>query len=53
MAIKELTTTIQVKRSTKERLDALGKKGDTYDMILERVLNVLANSDKARLYQVR
>lgn len=32
-------TTIKVKRDTKERLDKLGAKGESYDDILVRLLN--------------
>jgi hypothetical protein len=35
---KELTT-ISIKRSTKDRLMEFGKKGDTYDDILNRVMD--------------
>jgi hypothetical protein len=32
-------TTIQIKSSTKRRLQKLGRKGDTYDDIVRRLIN--------------
>ena len=32
-------TTIKIKQSTKSKLDKLGKKGDTYNDIIEGLLN--------------
>ena len=32
------TTTIEVKKTTKAKLDKLGKKGDSYNDIIERLL---------------
>jgi hypothetical protein len=37
--IKEAMTTISIKRSTKERLMEFGRKGETYDDILNRVMD--------------
>lgn len=34
----ENTTTIEVKRTTKTKLDKLGKKGETYNDIIERLI---------------
>ena len=34
------TTTIRIYATTKARLDDIGKKTDTYDMILNRLLDV-------------
>ena len=36
---KEAMTTIQVKRSVAAQLQGLGKWGDTYSTIIERLLN--------------
>ncbi len=33
-------TTIQVSKSIRDRLKELGKKGETYDAIIERLLEV-------------
>lgn len=35
----EPTTTIRIKRSTKQILEALGTKGDTFDSIIRRLIN--------------
>lgn len=32
-------TTIQISVDTKKELDKLGKKGDTYDQIIQELLN--------------
>jgi hypothetical protein len=37
-------TTIQLRRSTRDRLQQLGRKGETYDAILNRVLDQLPAS---------
>ncbi len=31
--------TIQVKEETKHRLDSLGRKGDTYDDVIRKLIN--------------
>jgi hypothetical protein len=36
------TKTIQVKNETKQKLDDLGKKGETYDAIIWKLINVYA-----------
>ena len=44
------TTTIRIKRSTKERLAALGSKGDSYDDIVDKLIsshNVLMKKIKS------
>jgi hypothetical protein len=33
-------TTIQVKETTRDKLKQLGRKGDTYDQIIERLLQI-------------
>ena len=33
-------TTIQVKETTREKLKDLGKKGETYDQIIEKLLRI-------------
>jgi len=35
------TTTIRLEKETKEKLGSLGKKGDTYDSILQHILKEL------------
>jgi len=34
------TTTIPVEKNTRDRLRSLGKKGETYDQILKRLMSV-------------
>lgn len=34
----EETTVVRIKVSTKEKLDKIGKKTDTYDSIIEKLL---------------
>ena len=34
------TTTIQISKETKEKLDSFGNKGDTYEVILSRIYNL-------------
>lgn len=36
------TTTIPVERETRDRLRSLGKKGETYDEILKRLMSLAA-----------
>lgn len=36
---REDITTIQISREAKKRLDELGKKGETYDQIIKRLLD--------------
>lgn len=33
-------TTIQIKETTRDKLKQLGRKGDTYDQIIERLLQI-------------
>ena len=40
------TVTIRVKVETKKRLDEIGKKGDTYDDIIRRLLEYYEKSNK-------
>lgn len=35
-------TTIPLRKSTRERLRALGRKGETYDALLQRLMDVYA-----------
>ena len=35
------TTTIRLEKETKEKLGSFGKKGDTYDRILQHILEEL------------
>ena len=52
-------TTISVKTSTKERLSSLGAKGDTFDDIIDRLLNdydsqiVLKEGTFMRMHMIR
>jgi len=34
-----VNTTIQIKVETKKKLEQLGKKGDTYDQIINRLID--------------
>lgn len=34
------TTTIQISKETKEKLDSFGNKGDTYETIISKVYNM-------------
>lgn len=36
-------TTIPVSKATRDRLRALGKKGETYDVLLNRLMEVYVN----------
>lgn len=38
--MEEETTTIQVSKTTVERLKKLGQKGDTYDQIIQHLLEL-------------
>jgi predicted transcriptional regulator len=40
------TTTVRVSDETKERLDKAGNKGDTYDDIINRLLDLLIETTK-------
>jgi predicted CopG family antitoxin len=46
MAKSDLTT-IQISKETREKLAEMGKKGDTYDEIIQRLLK-LAESSKEK-----
>jgi len=37
--VKEEMTTIQVRKATTKKLQALAKWGDTYDVVIDRLLN--------------
>ena len=41
MHAEENTTTIRLEKETKEKLGSFGKKGDTYDSILQHILEEL------------
>jgi len=41
------TKTVQLKSSTKKRLDSLGTKGDTYDRIIRRLIAFFESSNGA------
>ena len=43
---KEDTTTIRVKISTKELLDKFGKKPESYDEVILRLIKVVKNANK-------
>ena len=36
-------TTIPLRRGTRDRLRALGKKGESYDQLLQRMMDVYVN----------
>ena len=42
-------TTIQLRKSTRDRLKGMGAKGDTYDEILNRILDQLAGTTARRV----
>ena len=35
-----MTTTIPLEKETRERLRSLGKKGETYDQVLKRLISI-------------
>jgi len=41
---KEDVTTIQLSKETRDRLKELGRKGETYDEIVRRLLALLKNA---------
>ncbi len=41
-------TTIRIKRRNKERLDEIGKKNDSYDDLIELLLNYYESKKKRR-----
>ena len=42
-------STIGIRRDTRELLKALGKKGDTYDMLIRRLVNMNMKNSKDSL----
>jgi hypothetical protein len=40
MLVMVRITTIQLKETTREKLKDLGKKGETYDQIIEKLLQI-------------
>jgi hypothetical protein len=40
MFVMARITTIQLKETTREKLKDLGKKGETYDQIIEKLLQI-------------
>ena len=43
---KEDVTTIQLSRETRDQLKELGKKGETYDKIIKKLLGLVKECDK-------
>lgn len=41
-------TTMKVRWKTKDKLDRWGKKGDTYDTIIERILRIIEDIEGAK-----
>jgi hypothetical protein len=39
-------TTIQITKKTRERLDAMGKRRESYDIILNRLMDIIEQKDK-------
>lgn len=46
--VEEKVTTIKLKESTKKRLDQQGAKGDSYDDILRKLMNIIENKERAK-----
>ena len=44
-------TTIQVNRKTKNRLNELGNKGDTYDSIIQKLIENYEDMEKNEMQQ--
>ncbi|HEY7570392.1 MAG TPA: hypothetical protein VH796_03385 [Nitrososphaeraceae archaeon] len=42
-------STIGITRDTRELLKTLGKKGDTYDMLIRRLVNIMMENSKDSL----
>lgn len=40
------TTTIQISKRTRDKLKSLGKKGETYDQIIRRILKTLEKMEE-------
>jgi predicted DNA-binding protein len=40
------TTTIRIEKSTKERLEKLGKMSDTYDMVINKMIDFFEKDKK-------
>jgi len=45
--------TIQIKSDTKRRLDELGKKGETYDAIIRKLLATYEKCSELQIYHPR
>jgi hypothetical protein len=39
-------TTIQITKKTRDRLDAMGKRRESYDMILNRLMDIIEGKAK-------
>lgn len=44
---RDAITTIPLRKSTRDRLKQLGAKGDTYDAVLNRLMDQVAQQGKA------
>jgi len=42
---EDTITIIRVRKSTRERLKRVGKKGETYDDVVNRILDLLSSSN--------
>ncbi len=48
-----MPTTIQIKKSTREKLKRFGHKGETYDQIIERLTSYFEQLDVEKLIDKR
>ena len=48
-----MPTTIQIKKDTREKLKLLGHKGESYDTIIERLLNYFEELNVEKLIEQR
>jgi len=48
-----MPTTIQIKKSTREKLKRFGHKGETYDQIIERLTSYFEQLDVEKLIEKR
>jgi len=48
MVLREEGTMIRISKHTRDRLKELGKKGDTYDMIINRLIDEVKRRDREK-----
>ena len=48
-----MSTTIQIEKGTRERLKRFGHKGESYDDIIERLINCFEELDVEELIEAR